>query len=344
MTHYYCIFQHKTVFQVLYSLCYIICLFLLIDVSYLTFFMDEDFNETYITLGGHVELDKYRYLYFMIVSLLYGFIICSNSTIVYIIWFHKNLHQPMYIFIAALLINSVLYSTVVFPKLLIDFLTEKQVISYSACHFQSFMYYCIGCSEMLLLLAMAYDRYVSICKPLHYATIMRKTTVIVFLTLAWFVPVCELMVPLLLNGNRKLCSFTLKVVFCNNSIYNLHCVRSRAQYIYGIFLLVHIIFLPMFFILFTYTKIFRIISHSSTEFRRKAIETCLPHLLVLINIFLLGTFHIFTVRLENDLPKILSLILSLHMVLYHPLFNPFIYGLKLKEISRHLKKLLLRQN
>lgn len=334
MRHYYC----KTGFQVLFS-CHI-CFLLLIDISYLTFLMDEELNVTYITLGGHVELHKYRYLYFMIVCIVYGFIVCSNSIIMYIIWFHKNLHEPMYIFIAALLLNSVVYSTVVYPKLLIDFLSEKQIISYSACLFQSFMFYCIGSSEMLLLLAMAYDRYVSICKPLHYSTIMKKTTVIIFLTLAWLVPVCEIVVSLILSINRKLCSFTLKVIFCNNSIYNLHCVHSRTQSIYVVFLLLNIIFLPMLFILFTYTKIFQIIFRSSREVRKKAIETCLPHLLVLINISLLGTFHVIIVRLESDIPKIARLIMSLQLVLYNPLFNPIIYGLKLKEISKHLKKLL----
>ncbi|KAM4559098.1 olfactory receptor 4P4-like [Odontesthes bonariensis] len=81
--------------------------------------------------------------------------------------FTKHLHEPMYIFIAALLLNSVLFSTVVFPKLLIDLLSERQIISHSPCFFQHFMFYSLGPSELLLLTAMAFDQYVSICKPLH---------------------------------------------------------------------------------------------------------------------------------------------------------------------------------
>merc|ERR1712035_31842 len=114
---------------------------------------------------------------------VYILIICCNFTIVCLIWIHKNLHEPMYIFIAALLLNSVVFSTALYPKLLIDFLSEQQIISYSACLFQYFIFYSLSGSEFLLLSAMAYDRYVSICKPLQYPTIMRKTTVSVFLVL-----------------------------------------------------------------------------------------------------------------------------------------------------------------
>ena len=157
--------------------------------------MDDELNATYITLGGHVEVNKYRYVYFLVIFTVYILIICSNSTIVYLILVHKNLHEPMYIFIAALLLNSVVFSTAIYPKLMIDFLSEKQIISYSACLFQFYLFYAVGSSEFLLLSAMAYDRYVSICKPLQYPTIMRKNTVSIFLFFAWLLPACHIAVP-----------------------------------------------------------------------------------------------------------------------------------------------------
>uniref|UniRef100_A0A3Q3IH77 G-protein coupled receptors family 1 profile domain-containing protein n=1 Tax=Monopterus albus TaxID=43700 RepID=A0A3Q3IH77_MONAL len=172
--------------------------------------MEDKLNATYITLGGHVELQKYRYLYFVVMFTLYILIICCNSTIVSLIVIHKNLHEPMYIFIAALLINSILYSTNIYPKLLIDFMSEKQVIYFQACLFQTFVYYTLATSEFLLLAVMAYDRYVSICKPLQYQTILTKTTVSVLLILAWLMPACEIAVSVALNANIKLCTFTLK--------------------------------------------------------------------------------------------------------------------------------------
>ncbi|XP_070832295.1 olfactory receptor 11H2-like [Chaetodon trifascialis] len=301
--------------------------------------MDEDLNVTYITLGGHVEVHKYRYLYFVIMFTAYILIICCNSTIVYLIWIHKNLHEPMYIFIGALLINSVLYSTTIYPKLLVDFLSDKQVISHPVCHFQFFLFYSLGGSEFLLLSAMAYDRYVSICKPLQYPNIMKKSTVSIFLLFSWLLPACLTAGAAAWSANLKLCSFILKGIFCNNSIYKLHCVTSRPLSVYGVFVLLSIVFFPMLFIVFTYTKILIICFRSSRDVRRKAAQTCFPHLLVLISFSLLCSYDIIILRLESDVPKSARLIMTLQVVLYHPLFNPIIYGLKMKEISKHLRRL-----
>ncbi|XP_034741167.1 olfactory receptor 6N2-like [Etheostoma cragini] len=301
--------------------------------------MDDHANVTYITLDGHVEVNKYRYVYFVIMFIAYILIICSNSIIVYLIWFHQNLHEPMYIFIAALLVNSVLYSTNIYPKLLVDFLSEKQIISYSACLFQFQIFYTLGCSEFLLLAAMAYDRYVSICKPLQYHTIMTKTTVSFFLLFAWFVPACHVLVQTILSSEAKLCDLTLKGIFCNNSIYKLQCVTSRVITIFGVVILLDLSILPMLFILFTYTRIFIITYRSSREVRRKAAQTCLPHLLVLISFSILTVYDVSIARVDSNFPKSARLIMTLQLILYHSLFNPLIYGLKMKEIFKHLKRL-----
>ncbi|XP_035530722.1 olfactory receptor 13C2-like [Morone saxatilis] len=299
--------------------------------------MDDTLNVTYITLSGHVEVHKYRYLYFLVLFTVYILIICSNSTIVYLICSHKNLHEPMYIFIAALLLNSVVFSTAIYPKLLIDVLSEKQIISYPACLFQFFMFYSIGSSEFLLLAAMAYDRYVSICKPLQYPTIMTKTTVSIFLALSWLVPACHIAIPAILSAETKLCNFTLKAIFCNNAIYRLQCVQSKVITIQGVVALLDLTIFPMLFIIFTYTRILMICYRSCREVRKKAAETCLPHLLVLISFSCLSAYDIAIARVESNLPKTARLIMMLQIVLYHP--NPLIYGLKMKEISKHLKRL-----
>uniref|UniRef100_A0A3B4V4T3 Olfactory receptor n=1 Tax=Seriola dumerili TaxID=41447 RepID=A0A3B4V4T3_SERDU len=300
--------------------------------------MDDDRNVTYITLNGYVDVEKYRYFYFVIIFTIYILIIFCNSIIVCLIVIHQSLHEPMYIFIAALLVNSVLYSTVIYPKLLIDFLSEKQIISHPVCHFQYFIFYSLGGSEFLLLSAMAYDRYVCICKPLRYPTIMTKTTISVFLVLAWLVPASQVAGSAILSSKRKVCHFTLEGIFCNNSVHKLHCVSSRGLSMYGVIILLNIVFFPMFYIVFTYIKILIISYRSSREVRTKAAQTCLPHLLVLVNFSLLCTYDIIILRLESDIPKTARLIMTLQVVLYHPLFNPIIYGLKMKEISKHLKR------
>ncbi|CAI5655191.1 unnamed protein product [Oreochromis niloticus] len=299
--------------------------------------MDVELNVTLLTLGGFAELHKYRYLYFVVIFTLYILILCFNSTIVCLIWTHTNLHEPMYIFIAALLINSVLYSMTIYPKLLSDVLSEKQIISYPLCLFQGFLYYTSAGSEFLLLAAMAYDRYVSICKPLQYAVIMNRITIYVSLVLAWIIPAFEIAVSVVLYSNVKLCSFTLTGIFCNNSGYKLQCVQSVAISIYGVVMLINIALLPMLFILFTYIRIVRISYQSCREVRKKAVKTCLPHLLVLINFSCFIVFDVIIVRLESDLSKTLRLILTFQSILFHPLLNPIIYGLKMNEIFKSLK-------
>ncbi|KAF7215280.1 olfactory receptor 11H2-like [Nothobranchius furzeri] len=301
--------------------------------------MDNEWNNTYITLGGYVDISKCRYLYFSIMFTVYVLIIGSNSTIVYVIWIQKNLHEPMYIFIAALLFNCVLYSTTVYPKLLIDFLSEKQIISYSACLFQFFVFYSVGWTEFLLLAAMAFDRYVSVCKPLRYRSIMKRNTVKMFLILAWFLPACHIAVQAIQSAKAKLCNLKLKGIFCNNAIYTLHCVRSEPITIFGVFALSDLVILPMLFTVFTYTKIFIISYQSSNDFRKKTAETCTPHLLILISYFCLMSYDIIIARVESDFPKTARFVMTLQIFLYHPLFNPFIYGLKMKQICNHLKKL-----
>ncbi|XP_037542587.1 olfactory receptor 4N2-like [Nematolebias whitei] len=299
-------------------------------------------NVTYITLDGHVELEKYRFLYFVIMLIVYILIMSSNSTIVWLIVIHKNLHEPMYIFIAALLINSILFSTGVYPKLLIDFLSEKQTISYPACLFQIFVFYSLSGSEFLLLAAMAFDRYVSICKPLQYHTIMRKTTMSILLVSAWLIPFCHLAVSIIGNANQKLCSFTLNGIFCNNILNYIFCVRSRALLTFGLVTLFNICFLPVFFILFTYTVILMKSYRSSIEVRKKAAQTCLPHLLVLMNYFCLLTVDTIIVRLETDISKIARFVMILQVITYNPLCNPIIYGLKMKEIYKYTKRLFFK--
>ncbi|XP_024116236.1 olfactory receptor 142-like [Oryzias melastigma] len=304
--------------------------------------LTTDMNVTYISLEGHVEIEKYRYFYFFMMLTVYILIVCSNCTIVSLIVIQKNLHEPMYIFIAALLINSVLFSTNIYPKLLADFLSKEQIISYEACLLQIFVFYSLSGSEFLLLAAMSYDRYVSICKPLQYAILMKKMNVILLLGSAWIVPFCHLVVPIVGDANLELCSFSLKGIFCNNSINYLFCAGSKALLTFGLVTLFNIAILPMLFIIFTYAKILIVAYKSCKEVRRKAAQTCLPHLLVLINYSCLVTYDMIIIRLESNFSKSARFIMTLQMIMYNPLCNPIIYGLKMTEIYKHLKKLFYK--
>nr|XP_040058163.1 olfactory receptor 4Q2-like [Gasterosteus aculeatus aculeatus] len=194
------------------------------------------------------------------------------------------------VFIAALL-NSVLFSTVIYPQLLIDFLSEKHIISYPACLFQWFLNYWLAASDFFLLSVIAYDRYVYICNPLQYTTIMQKTTVNIFLFSAWILPACQVSVAILLSAKKEICKYHLKGILCNSTVQKLHCVRSRILNLYGLVGIVSAVFLPVLFILFIYSRIL-VVSYRCRGVRRRAAQTCLPHLLVLINFSCLSAYNV----------------------------------------------------
>ncbi|KAM9494985.1 olfactory receptor 6N2-like [Clarias gariepinus] len=304
--------------------------------------MDYSANVTYLTLGGHVDLQHYKYFYFMVTLKVYIMIICFNAVIISVIYRNKRLHEPMYIFIAALLCNAIFGATTLYPKLLSDLLSEKQISSYGACVVQAFCMYTYASSDFVLLSAMAYDRYVSICKPLHYATLVKMSTVRTLILLSWFLPCCIIGTATALAARLQLCKFNLNRIYCDiYSIVKLSCTEISVNYIYGLFAFSITVFPPVIFIIYSYIRILYVCLKNSKDFRRKALQTCLPHLFIFIIFSLNMSFEIINNRLESkQIPHIIAMILSVDYALIPPLFNPIIYGLKLQEIFNSIRSLI----
>ncbi|XP_017571697.2 olfactory receptor 10J4-like [Pygocentrus nattereri] len=306
--------------------------------------MESSINITYLTLEGHIELEKYRYVYFVITLMVYLFIIFVNVFVISVIYANKCLHEPMYIFIAALLFNALVGTVALYSKLLKDFLSEMQVISYEACTFQSFVIYTYGASEFTLLSAMAYDRYVSICKPLQYATLVKMSTVKKLLFFSWFFPSLEMGIGFILTRQLKLCKFKLNRIYCNsNGLMKLSCGDTSVRNSYGIFVLSVAVFPPTIFIAFSYVRILDVCLKNSKEFRRKALKTCMPHLLIFISVTITSCFEVINSRLEGNVPHIVSMIMSVEILVIPPLLNPIIYGLKLQEIWSRIKRMIWKR-
>uniref|UniRef100_A0A3B4CLF1 Olfactory receptor n=1 Tax=Pygocentrus nattereri TaxID=42514 RepID=A0A3B4CLF1_PYGNA len=299
--------------------------------------MDNSSDVTYLFMDGHVEL----YFYFVITLAVYLLIICFNTVVIFVIYTNKCLHEPMYIFIAALLFNSLLGASALYPKLLSDFLSETQVTSYSACLLQAFIIYTYGTSEFTLLSAMAYDRYVSICKPLQYATLVKMSTVKKLIFFCWFVTSCENGITMILTYRLQLCKFRLNRIYCNNySIVRLSCGDMTVNNSYGLFVLTVAVFPPVIFIIYSYVRILDVCLKNSKDFRRKALQTCLPHLFIFISYSVTACFEVINSRFEGNMPHIISVIVSVENFVIPPLINPIMYGLKLQEIFNRIKKIL----
>ncbi|XP_013879278.1 olfactory receptor 11G2-like, partial [Austrofundulus limnaeus] len=213
-------------------------------------------------------------------------------------------------------------------------------ISYSTCLFQFFIFYTLGGAEFILLAVMAFDRYVSICKPLRYHTIMTKNAVNIFLIFVWFFPACHITVTTVLIAKAKICNLSLNGIICNNAVFTLQCVRSKPLTVFGLISLIDLVIFPMLFIVFTYAIIFMKACQNFKTFSRKAAETCIPHLLVLFSSSYLVAYDVIIARVESEFPKTVRFLMTLQLFLYQPLINPFIYGLKMKGISKGLRLLL----
>ncbi|XP_053084648.1 putative gustatory receptor clone PTE03 [Pangasianodon hypophthalmus] len=304
--------------------------------------MDYSTNFTYLILGGHVDLQHYKYVYFMITLKVYIMIICFNTVIISVIYRNKCLHEPMYIFIAALLINALFGATALYPKLLTDLLSEKQITSYELCLVQAFCMYTYASAEFALLSAMAYDRYVSICKPLHYATLVKMHIVRKLIFFSWFLPCCTIGTVTVLASQVQMCKFKLNKIYCDiYSIVKLSCKETSLNNIYGLFIFSITVFPPVIFIIYSYIRILSVCLKNSKNVRRKALQTCLPHLFIFIIFSVNISFEIINNRLESkQIPHIIATILSVDYVLIPPLFNPIIYGIKMQEIFISIRRLM----
>ncbi|XP_071382440.1 olfactory receptor 11A1-like [Centroberyx affinis] len=303
--------------------------------------MTEGFNETYLTLAGHTRLYKRKYVFFFMFLTVYIFASFTDSLIVFLICSQRSLHKPMYVFIAALLLNSLACSTAVYPKLLSDFLSERPVVSRSACLCQAFVVYSLGGSGFMLLSVMAFDRYVSICEPLRYATLVSPSAIAALLLLAWLLPAGLLAVAALLAGQLLLCRFQLDRLYCDiYSFLKLSCGNALVNDVYGLLCTVVIVFLPIVFVLFSYGRILLVCLRQSGSVRGKAVRTCLPHLLIFMNYSVCTVFELVHNRLQADVDTIVPAVMSILIAIITTLFNPMIYGLKMQEISKQVKKLL----
>uniref|UniRef100_A0A3Q3J2G2 G-protein coupled receptors family 1 profile domain-containing protein n=1 Tax=Monopterus albus TaxID=43700 RepID=A0A3Q3J2G2_MONAL len=279
------------------------------------------------------DLGPLRYLFFSLSLLIYMTIISANFVIVLSVCLENSLHQPMYIFICSLCLNSLYGSTGFFPRFLMDLLSNTNFISPPFCFIEMYVTNTYVANEVPLLTVMAYDRFVAICQPLHYHSKMTFRTVLLLLILAVLYPACGLGYFFYQAITLPLCGNKLQRVFCICwSIINLSCVDTTVISTASQCIVVTSMSIPLFFILYTYLRILLVCRRSSSEFRRKALQTCLPHIVTLGN-FCISIFCEFSVSWYNVVElTTFATVLSLEFLIIPPIINPIIYGLNLPQI------------
>lgn len=305
--------------------------------------MDNVTFPHYFNFTMFMNLGHLRYPAFVFCLLLYVFILSSNLAMICIIAQEKSLHEPMYLFIAFLSINSLYGSAGFFPRFLMDLLSDEHLIPRAACLAQSYIIYTYASYELTILCIMAYDRYVAICHPLHYRRRMSGRVVAVLSFLVWACPACNLAVSISTAARLPLCGHTIQKVYCATwNIVKLSCSANAVNSIVATLGAVAIAFFPFGFIVYTYLRIVAACWKTSPEARAKVLQRCSPHVVS----FAVYTFTSFSdTALSRQPPDsihpVLAIALSLEFIVIPPMLNPLVYGLKLPEIRRHIIRLVV---
>nr|XP_046244215.1 olfactory receptor 11A1-like [Scatophagus argus] len=298
---------------------------------------------SYFTLTAYFDMGLFKYLYFMVIMLLYILIVCANLLLITAICMNRSLHEPMYIFLCSLFVNELYGSTGLFPFLLVQILSDVHTVSASLCFLQIFCVYSYVCVEFSNLAVISYDRYLAICYPLQYNTYMTFKKVVMLIAVTWLYSFLTIVILISLIAPLQLCGDTINKVYClNYSIVKLACSETRANNIYGLFVTFLTVFGPLILILYTYMKILKVCFSGSKQTRQKAVSTCTPHLASLINFSFGVCFEILQSRFDlKGVHSMLHIVLSLYFLTCQPLFNPVMYGLNMTKVRITCKNMLL---
>jgi olfactory receptor len=272
---------------------------------------------------------------------MYLVTLLGNLLIILTVSSDSHLHSPMYFFLSNLSLADVSFTSTTLPKMIVDIQTHNRAISYSGCLTQMSFFMLFGCLDSLLLTAMAYDRFVAICHPLHYQFIMnpRLCGLLVFLSvlISLFVSQLHNSVVLQLTYFK---SVDISHFFCDPSqLLNLACSDTFTNNIVMYFVGAISGFLPISGIFFSYYKIVSsILRMPSPGGKYKAFSTCGSHLSVVCLFYGtgLGVYLSSAVSLSPRKGAVASIVYTV----VTPMLNPFIYSLRNQDIKRAMWRLL----
>uniref|UniRef100_A0A8C6CN47 Olfactory receptor n=1 Tax=Moschus moschiferus TaxID=68415 RepID=A0A8C6CN47_MOSMO len=296
--------------------------------------------QEFILLGLSTSPET-REVLFVIFLILYLLTLLENSLIVFLVCSHTELHKPMYFFLGNLSCLEMCYVSVTMPSLLVGLRTGPYHVSFTACMTQLFFFIVLICTECTLLASMACDRYVAICRPLHYLLLMRPQVCLGLAGTSWLGGLLVSVAKTTCIANLSYCGpNALNQFFCDVSpLLNLSCTHLALTELVD-FLSAIVIFCGTLLVaLASYSAIgATVLRMPSAAARRKAFSTCASHLVV-VGIFYSAALFIYcrTSRIRStDLNKVLSVIYTVAT----PMCNPVIYCLRNREVHAALFRTL----
>ncbi|XP_068024083.1 olfactory receptor 14A16-like [Melanerpes formicivorus] len=280
-------------------------------------------------------------LHFCLFLAIYLAALLGNGLIITTIAWDHHLHTPMYFFLLNLALLDLGAISTTVPKSMDNSLRDTRDITYAGCVLQVFFFIFLMSAEFSLLTTMSYDRYVAICRPLHYETLLGSRVCVHLAAAVW---VCGALNALLHTANTfslPLCQGNaLHQFFCEvPQILKLSCSTSYLREVWLILVSVCLLFLCFVLIVVSYVQIFRaVLRIPSQQGRHKAFATCLPHLAVVSLFLSTGIFA--NLKPSSISPPSLDLVLSVMYSVVPPAVNPLIYSLRNQELKAALSKLI----
>nr|XP_012622465.1 olfactory receptor 5H8-like [Microcebus murinus] len=305
----------------------------------------EKKNATLLTefvLTGLTHQPEWKITLFLAFLMIYLITIMGNLGLIILIWNDPHLHIPMYLFLGSLAFVDAWISSTVTPKMLVGFLAKSQMMSLSECMVQFFSFAISVTTECFLLAAMAYDRYVAICKPLLYPVIMNHRLCVRLLVLSF--------VGGFLHALLHEC-FLFRLTFCNSNIIRhfycdimpllmISCTDPFINYLMVFVFAGSIQVFTIVTILVSYTFVLFTILKKSVKGIRKAFSTCGAHLLSVSLYY--GPLLFMYVLPQSPQADDQDMMESLFYMVIVPLLNPIIYSLRNKQVIDSLTKMLKR--
>ncbi|XP_076968298.1 olfactory receptor 51I2-like [Tamandua tetradactyla] len=276
---------------------------------------------------------------------MYAVAIAGNTVVLQAVRLEPSLHEPMYYFLFMLSFSDVAMSLTTLPTVLRTFCFNARNIAFDACLIQMFLIHSFSMMESGILLAMSFDRYVAICDPLHYATVLTNKVIAgmgLAVTSRSFVTLLPL--PFLIKRLPICRSNVLSHSYClHPDMMKLACADITINSIYGLFVLVSTFGMDLLFIFLSYVLILHsVMAIASRKERLKALNTCVSHILGVLAFYLpmigVSTVH----RFGKHAPRYVHVLMSNVYLFVPPVLNPIIYSAKTKEIRRAIVRMFHR--
>ncbi|XP_032757978.1 olfactory receptor 142-like [Rattus rattus] len=304
--------------------------------------MANENNVTELIFTGLFQDPEVQKVCFVLFLPVYVATLLGNGLIIVAVSASKTLHSPMYFFLNSLSLVEICYSSTIVPKFITDLLAKIKTISLKGCLTQIFFSHFLGVAEILLLVVMAYDRYVAICKPLHYMNIMSRQVCHMLVAGSWLGGLIHSIIQILITIPLPFCGpNVIDHYFCDlQPLFKLACTDTFLE---GVIVMANsglISIISLLILVSSYAIILVSLRNHSAEGRRKALATCASHITVVILFF--GPAIFIYLRPSSSFTE--DKLVSVFYTVITPMLNPIIYTLRNAEVKNAVRKLWGKRN